>query len=78
MSTALMQHLASPDKPPRFWQFAGAVIAGQLASMGVTYATRSALVGKAESTQKCGAAFAGIAAFWLIGGVTWLVLTREA
>lgn len=61
-----------------FWRFAGAVVAGNVAALGAVYIARKALVGEHETTQKTAAAFTGLSAFWLVGGLTWVALSRKS
>jgi hypothetical protein len=69
--------LGQATRPASFWQFAGSVVAGNVAALGAAYLTRAATRGETESTRNTAAAFTGIAAFWLVGGLTWVMLTKK-
>jgi len=69
--------IAAPgERVTSFARFSGAVIAGQLAAMGARYATKRLLANDPE-TGKTASTFVGIGAFWLIGGLAWVALTRK-
>ena len=63
--------------PVHFWRFAGPVLAGNLVAFGTGWAVKRALAADHPATQRTAAAMAGIAAFWLIGGLTWVAVNRR-
>jgi hypothetical protein len=69
--------IANPgERISSFARFSGAVIAGQLSAMGARYAAKKLLANDPE-TAKTASTFIGIGAFWLVGGLTWVALTRR-
>lgn len=70
--------LAAATEPCKvdFWTFAGSVVAGSAAATAVSW-----LAGKAwdENTtaQKTATAFIRMGAFWIVGGLAWVALSRQ-
>lgn len=64
-------------KPARFWQFAGAVMAGNVAALATGYFTRKLSTKSSDEDKNLAAAFAGAGMFWLVGGLTWAALTAD-
>lgn len=60
-----------------FWCFAGPVILGNLAAFGAGKLASMALNGDSDTTKRTAATIAGMAAFWLIGGLTWVALAKR-
>jgi hypothetical protein len=60
-----------------FWHFAGAVVAGSAAATAVSW-----VAGKAwdENTtaQRTATAFIRMGAFWIVGGLAWVALSRRS
>jgi hypothetical protein len=67
--------VVAPSCALRFMDFAGAAIAGNLAAAGTVWLTRKAVVD--PKIQHAATVFTGLAAFWLVGGLTWLALARR-
>jgi hypothetical protein len=70
--------ISEPERPVSFWRFAGSVLAGQLGALGARAATRHAFAGAPLETRVTAGRVAGISAFWLIGGLTWVATSRRA
>ena len=61
--------------PASFWRFAGPVIAGNLAALGVGYVVKRSMSETTHpTTRKTVSMFAGGATFWLVGGLTWVAM----
>jgi hypothetical protein len=59
-----------------FWTFAGAVLVGNMAMLGVGVLT-DALYKEEPKTKQTAAAFAKIGAFWLAAGLAWIAFNRR-
>lgn len=69
-----LAQLADPDEcPVSFWRFAVPVIAGSAAAGGARYLARRALASAHPTTRATTATIAGIATFWMIGGLGWVL-----
>jgi len=60
-----------------FWRFAGAVIAGNLAAIGIGALAGNHFKNDATITRKTAMTFAKIGTFWLVAGGTWVFLNRK-
>jgi hypothetical protein len=63
---------------PKFWHFVGAVAAGSVGRQVARWATAKAYNEGGSSSERLAATFAGIAGFWLVGGLTWVALSRQS
>ena len=73
-----MNHLARPGScDVRFLDFALPVALGSLAGIGADYTARRLLDGDHKSTQDAGAAVARAIAFWVFGGLTFVLRQRH-
>jgi hypothetical protein len=60
-----------------FGRFFAAVVAGSAASWGARKAVQAAFAGDSPAAIKTATAFANIGTFWLVAGITWVVLTKD-
>jgi hypothetical protein len=60
-----------------FWRFAGAIMIGNAAALGTGWLASKALAREPAQTQQTAERIAGIAGFWIGGGVAWILLTRR-
>lgn len=72
-----MSLMAPEQRPMSFWHFAGSVMAGNAAAVAAVYLTRKAFERDSEAIRNTAAAFTGLAAFWLAGGLTWVALSKR-
>lgn len=69
--------LSPTCRPVTFWHFAGSLLTGQAASLGAVWVTKRLLTREHPETQRAAATVAGITAFWLVAGTTWVLLSRR-
>ena len=61
----------------KFWDFALPVAFGSIAGLGASYAARQLMSREKPGTQDAGAAVAHAVAFWLFGGLTFVLHQRH-
>lgn len=70
--------LAATPRPASFWHFVGAVSAGNVAAFGAAYLTRKVMEDTASDDKRnLAAAFVGLGTFWLVGGLTWALISAD-
>ena len=74
-----MRHrqLAQPSCDVRFWDFALPVAFGSMAGLGAGFVAGKLMAHERTSTRAAFAAVSHAAAFWLFGGLTWVLYTRR-
>lgn len=71
-------HLANPDAcDVSFWDFAMPVAFGSLAGLAAGFAARRLMIHEKPHTQEAIASVAHAAAFWIFGGVTFVLRQRR-
>jgi hypothetical protein len=76
MATMESDELAQPCAL-RFWSFAGPVILGNLAMLGVGALADVYYKSEPRTTRQTAIAFAKLSAFWLVAGGSWIALNRR-
>lgn len=71
----LGEHASNGSAP--VWKFLTAVTVGQLAGFGAAALARGSMRKEACSTREAMEVFAGVAGFWLVGGLSWVLLTKR-
>lgn len=72
-----VRELSQTECPVSFWRFAGPVTAGQLGALGVGFLVRDLYRDSHPKTKESAATIAGIATFWIITGIGWLIANRR-
>jgi len=73
-----MRQLAQPAScDVRFWDFALPVMFGSLAALGAGFVARKVMSHERPSTQAAFGAVTHAAAFWIFGGLTWILVARR-
>lgn len=60
--------------PASFWRFAGPVIMGNLAALGVGYMAKRMMPDAHPTTRTTIALLSANATFWIVGGFTWVAM----
>ena len=77
-----MRYLGDPASCPtkcdvRFWDFALPVAFGSAAGLGVSFLAQHLAANEKAATRATLGAVTHAAAFWLVGGITWVLWTRR-
>jgi hypothetical protein len=61
----------------KFWTFAGPVLLGNLAMLGVGALANAYYKTEPHTTRQTAIAFAKLGTFWLVAGGAWIALNRR-
>jgi len=78
ISQSILGTLTEAEVPVPFWKFATPILLGSIAGRSTSYiVAKSAFSQSSPRTQETASIVAGIAAFWIVAGGTWIVLSPK-
>jgi hypothetical protein len=77
ISQSIIGKLTEAEVPVPFWKFAVPIVAGSVAGRGAAYLVKNTFVESSPRTQETASIVAGIAAFWIVAGGTWIALSPK-